>query len=64
MSPRCTLANTKLPPKTDNETTPTNSFVHNANACQRLSQDCAPEFQRLVIILALLLIVLAFLAMA
>ena len=26
MSPRLTLANTKLPPKTDSQTTPTNSF--------------------------------------
>ena len=42
MSPRHTLANTKLPPKMDSETTPTNSFVHNANACRRLSEDCAP----------------------
>ena len=28
-----TLANTKLPPKTDSETTSTITFVHNVNAC-------------------------------
>ena len=37
MYPRRTLANTKLPPKTDRETIPTNSSVH-----KRLSYDCAP----------------------
>ena len=31
MNPRHTLASTKLPPKTDSETTPTNNFVHIAS---------------------------------
>ena len=34
---RHTLANTKLPPKVDSDTTPTNSFVHSVNACWPLS---------------------------
>ena len=39
MSPRLTLANAKLPPKTDSEITPTN--VHNANACRLFLRLCA-----------------------
>ena len=42
------IANTKLPPKMDSETTPTNNFVHNADTCW---------IQRLGIILVLLFII-------
>ena len=60
MSPRHTLANTKLPPKTDSETTPTNSFVHIASGfCKIVCHHRWPDS----IILALLLIVLAFFSM-
>ena len=60
MYPGRTLANTKLPPKTDSETIPTNSSVH-----KRLSYDCGHHrwIQRPGIILAVPLIALAFLAM-
>ena len=65
MSPRRTLANTKLPPIMDSETTPTNSLY--------IMQTLVDSFHKIVrhhrwiqrrgIVLALLLIMLAFLAM-
>ena len=63
MSPRHTLANTKLPPKVDSETAPTNSFVYNVTLvdCFRKIVRHSHWVQRPGIILVLLLIVLAFL---
>ena len=63
MSPRRTLANTKLPPKTDSESTPTNEFMRTLvdGFCKIVRH--RRWIQRLGIVLALLLIVLAFLAM-
>ena len=63
MSPRHTLANTKLPPKVDSETAPTNSFVYNVTLvdCFRKIVRHSRWVQRPGIILVLLLIVLAFL---
>ena len=65
MSPTRTLANTKLPPKTDSESTPTNSYVQFMRTLVDGFRKIVHHrrwIQRLGIVLALLLIVLAFLA--
>ena len=64
MSPRHTLANTKLPPKVDSETTPTNSFVYNATLVDHFRKIVHHRrwIQQPGITLALLLTVLAFIA--
>ena len=66
MSPRHTLANTKLPPKTDSETTPTNSLYIMRTLVDGFHRIVCHHhwIQRLGIILALLLIVLALAAMS
>ena len=66
MSPRRTLANTELPPKADSETTPTNSLVYIMRTLVDRFRKIVRHrrwIQRLGIILALLLFLLAFLAM-
>ena len=62
ISPRLTLANTKLPSKTDSETMPTDVFAHNGDACWPFRKIVCHSrwIQRLGIILAPLLIMLAF----
>ena len=64
MSPRHTLPNTKLPPKVDSETTPTNSFVYNATLVDHFRKIVRHRcwIQQPGITLALLLTVLAFIA--